>query len=111
VRHKSDALYKKDLERQKLLEAASQETNRAEIERRNAIHAESQASKIFAVLLEANKCIDNCLEAGQVTSRSVLQEVEHIKTLVRELKAGGDLYCLKIGTKGHPLASKKLELQ
>lgn len=65
--------------------------NQSEDERQKSIQASEHKGKIACVLHRAEQCINECLDAGQVTSEEVLREVEHIRMLIRELKLG-DLY-------------------
>jgi len=78
-------------ERQSLIKMMQDYLNQAEDERKKLIHASEHTARISCVLQRANECINECLDAGQVTSKEILQEVEHIRTLMRELKLG-DLY-------------------
>jgi hypothetical protein len=68
----------------KISNAASQ----IEDARHKQCDMERLLAKSFAVMKRADACIDTCLDAAEVTSRSVLQEVEAIRTLIRQINAG-----------------------
>ncbi|CAL8131478.1 unnamed protein product [Orchesella dallaii] len=78
-------------ERQSLLKMMQGYLTQAEEERQKSVHMSEQTARLSSVLKRAEQCINECLDAGQVTNKEVLQEVEHIRTLIRELKLG-DLY-------------------
>lgn len=64
----------------------------AERERNKIIQAQRESAQVFVVLQHANKCIDECLDTANVTDQNLLQEVENIRTMIRELKTGDLLY-------------------
>lgn len=80
----------------------------AEEERRKYVQSNEYCSRISCVLQRADQLITECLDAGQVTSEDILQEVEHIRTLIRELKLG-DLYVYE--NVQHKDMTKKLKTQ
>lgn len=82
--------------------------SQAEEERQKYILASEHSARISCVLKRADQCISECLDAGQVTSEDILQEVEHIRTLIRELKLG-DLYVYE--NVQHKDMTKKLTTQ
>jgi hypothetical protein len=87
-------LTRNETERLGLVEALENAKKQSDEQRKNTANFQQQISKIFTVLLESNKCIDDCLDAAQITDPNLLQDVENIRTLIRELKTGGELYSL-----------------
>ena len=75
-------------ERERLLTLISNSVGEAQQERQSHAEAERLLSRSFAILSLTESCIIRCLDAGQVTNESLLEEVEEIRALIRELKAG-----------------------
>ena len=49
--------------------------------------------KAFAIMKRADACIENCLDIAQVTSKPIIQEVENIRTAIRQINVRNQ-YCL-----------------
>jgi len=81
------------MKRQSLIQVMDDAIKETEEERQKVIQAQRKSARMFSVLQQADKCIDDCLDAAQITDTSLLQEVENIRTMMRELKTG-ELYGL-----------------
>lgn len=95
-------------EKKSILKMMQDYLNQSEEERQKSMQASEHTARISCVLQRADQCINECLEAGQVTNEDILHEVEHIRTLIRELKLG-DLYVYE--NVQHKDMTKKLKTQ
>jgi len=83
-------------ERSNLMKLLNDAMSENEQERTKNGENQSRLSRSTVVLHRANECINELLEASQITNERVLKNVEEIKTLTRELKTGA-LYSLEQG--------------
>ncbi|XP_021943405.1 coiled-coil domain-containing protein 13 isoform X1 [Folsomia candida] len=93
LRQYSHLLASSDKEQKRLIELVDKGVAESERDRNKLIKAQRESSQIYVVLQQANKCIDQCLDAANVTDSTILQEVENIRTMIRELQTG-ELYSL-----------------
>lgn len=109
LRQYSHLLASSDKEQHRLIELVDKSVADADRERHKLIKSQRDSAQIYVVLQQANKCIDDCLDAADITDNGLLEEVENIRTMMRELKTG-ELYSLDSeshGTRG-PCSTKKL---
>ncbi len=82
-------------EQKRLIELVDKGVGDVDRERHKLIKTQRESAQLYVVLQRANQCIDDCLDAGNITDTNLLQEVENIRTMIRELKTG-ELYSLTL---------------
>ena len=90
-----DGMTASENECRRLLSLVQESIERVEEERRCHSSTERHLVKAFTVIEHAEHCIALCLDAGNISDKKILETIEDLRSMRRELKTG-DLFHLEI---------------